>query len=107
MIEDRAAQVSRDTFADPVLSLVACSLETGRTHQIRVHLQAIGHPVVGDAVYGGARPIRRAGDAGDITLTRPFLHAAALAFTHPTGGHEVHVAEPLPPELTTVLARLE
>jgi 23S rRNA pseudouridine1911/1915/1917 synthase len=96
----------RDTFVDPELSLVACSLETGRTHQIRVHLQAIGHPVVGDAAYGGARPMRRAGSAADITVQRPFLHAAALAFLHPTGDHEVHVSEPLPPELTAVLARL-
>jgi 23S rRNA pseudouridine1911/1915/1917 synthase len=96
----------RDTFADPAVSLVACSLETGRTHQIRVHLQAIGHPVVGDAVYGGARPVRRAGRTDEIAVHRPFLHAAALAFAHPTGGHEVRVAEPLPRELTSVLAAL-
>ncbi len=96
----------RDTFDDPALSLLACSLETGRTHQIRVHLEAIGHPVVGDAVYGGARPIRRSGDQDELVVGRPFLHAAALAFAHPTSGDQVRVSEPLPPELTTVLARL-
>ena len=88
----------RDTWADPPVALLACSLETGRTHQIRVHLQAIGHPVVGDAAYGGAR--------GAFVIDRPFLHAAALAFAHPTRDEEVQVVEPLPPDLEEALARL-
>jgi len=85
-------------FASPEVSLVRASLETGRTHQIRVHLQAIGHPVVGDAVYGGVRP--------NLTLGRPFLHATTLAFRHPVTGEAVRVEEPLPAELAEVLAGL-
>jgi len=85
-------------FTAPEVSLVRASLETGRTHQIRVHLQAIGHPVVGDAVYGGARP--------GLDATRPFLHATTLAFAHPVTGEPVRVEEPLPADLTDVLARL-
>jgi 23S rRNA pseudouridine1911/1915/1917 synthase len=72
-------------------------LETGRTHQIRVHLAAIGHPVVGDGRYGGDR--RRSG------ARRSFLHAAGLAFTHPVSGEEVSFASPLPGDLSEVLAR--
>src|SRR5213079_2627211 len=68
----------RTVFGDPVSSLLDCRLETGRTHQIRVHLSAIGHPVVGDATYGGAREA--------IRLDRPFLHAAELAFDQPATG---------------------
>jgi 23S rRNA pseudouridine1911/1915/1917 synthase len=72
---------------------------TGRTHQIRVHLAAIGHPILGDRSYGGAGDdARRAG------LERPFLHAWFLAFTHPVGGDAVEVEEDLPEELVTVLA---
>jgi 23S rRNA pseudouridine1911/1915/1917 synthase len=75
-----------------------CSLETGRTHQIRVHLSAIGHPVVGDARYRGRRPA--------ITVGRPFLHAAHLAFDHPTTGQRVHFDSPLPDNLAAVLGAL-
>ena len=82
----------------PVVSLVACSLETGRTHQIRVHLQAIGHPVVGDAAYSGARAA--------LVLDRPFLHAAALAFAHPVTGDPIRIEEPLPAELVDLLTSL-
>jgi 23S rRNA pseudouridine1911/1915/1917 synthase len=82
----------------PVVSLLECTLETGRTHQIRVHLQAIGHPVVGDASYGGARP--------GVAIDRPFLHAAHVAFAHPVTGARVAVTEPLPADLATVLGRL-
>jgi 23S rRNA pseudouridine1911/1915/1917 synthase len=82
----------------PEVSLLECRLETGRTHQIRVHLQAIGHPVVGDAAYGGARPA--------LVLDRPFLHAAALAFAHPVSDEPIAVEEALPPELHDVLRGL-
>ena len=79
---------------------VECRLETGRTHQLRVHLAAIGHPVVGDARYGGgARP-------NLPPLERPFLHAAHLAFDHPTTGERCRFESPLPPDLETVLATL-
>jgi 23S rRNA pseudouridine1911/1915/1917 synthase len=94
----RTAYEVVDTFDDPELAHLACRLETGRTHQIRVHLQAIGHPVVGDAAYGGVRK--------GIELDRPFLHAGGLAFAHPVTGGPVSVEEPLPPELARLLDRL-
>ncbi len=94
----RTTYVVRAAYREPVVSLLACTLETGRTHQIRVHLQAIGHPVVGDASYGGARP--------GLDLGRPFLHATAVAFAHPITGERIVVEEPLPPELAAVLDRL-
>jgi 23S rRNA pseudouridine1911/1915/1917 synthase len=75
-------------------ALLRVTLETGRTHQIRVHLQAIGHPVAGDPEYGAA---------GELGLTRQFLHAARLAFAHPVTGEPVDVASPLPPDLQAVL----
>jgi 23S rRNA pseudouridine1911/1915/1917 synthase len=90
-------EVQRE-FDTPTCSLLECRLETGRTHQIRVHLAAIGHPVVGDATYGGSRQ--------PLTLDRPFLHAAVLAFEHPTTGESMRFEEQLPEELASVLARL-
>jgi 23S rRNA pseudouridine1911/1915/1917 synthase len=85
-------------YREPEVSLLECRLETGRTHQIRVHLQAIGHPVVGDAAYGGARAA--------LSIDRPFLHAGGLAFAHPVTGAPVSVTEELPPDLQAVLAAL-
>ena len=85
----------------PEVASVACLLETGRTHQIRVHLRAIGHPVVGDPTYDGDRPLL------GTRLGRPFLHAELLAFTHPETGERVEFSDPLPPDLATVLARLD
>jgi 23S rRNA pseudouridine1911/1915/1917 synthase len=76
-------------------TLIRCTLETGRTHQIRVHLAAIGHPVAGDVTYGGAQP--------PIGLERPFLHATRLSFVHPADGHLVAVESPLPDDLAAVL----
>jgi 23S rRNA pseudouridine1911/1915/1917 synthase len=73
-------------------------LETGRTHQIRVHLEAIGLPVSGDSVYGVP---------GDLGLERQFLHAHRLAFTHPLMGEEIDVVSPLPAELAEALNRAE
>jgi 23S rRNA pseudouridine1911/1915/1917 synthase len=78
-------------------ALLRVTLETGRTHQIRVHLAAIELPVAGDAVYG--RP-------GELGLDRQFLHAGRLAFIHPITGAAIDVSSPLPPELETVLATL-
>jgi 23S rRNA pseudouridine1911/1915/1917 synthase len=88
--------LERFTAAGPA-TLLRCRLETGRTHQIRVHLQAIGHPVVGDDRYGGREP------AG-VALGRPFLHAAALAFEHPDGQGPVSYSSPLPADLAEALA---
>ena len=79
----------------PGSSLLRVELETGRTHQIRVHMAAIGHPVVGDRQYGG-RPA--------YGLTRQFLHATRLAFPHPVTGELVDVVSPLPEDLTAALA---
>jgi 23S rRNA pseudouridine1911/1915/1917 synthase len=88
-------------FTEPAeATVVEASLETGRTHQIRVHLAAIGHPVVGDEVY------RRGRTLPGSTLERPFLHAFSLAFDHPVTGGRVTFSSPLPEDLTTELARL-
>ncbi len=86
------------SFTDPGVTRLECRLETGRTHQIRVHLAAIGHPVVGDATYGGFRQ--------SLPLDRPFLHAATLGFVHPTTGESVHYRSALPTELAAVLEEL-
>jgi 23S rRNA pseudouridine1911/1915/1917 synthase len=77
-------------------SLLRVRLETGRMHQIRVHLAAIGLPVVGDTVYGVADP----------ALGRQFLHAARLAFPHPFTGEQVDVSSPLPPDLQAYVDKL-
>jgi 23S rRNA pseudouridine1911/1915/1917 synthase len=82
----------------PEAALLRVVLETGRTHQIRAHLKAIGHPVAGDPEYG---------TPGLLGLERQFLHAARLAFAHPLTGEPVDVSSPLPPDLAAVLARLE
>ena len=79
------------------------AIATGRTHQIRVHLNSIGHPIVGDATYGGlhkrvARNLRAV-----MRLERPFLHAARLAFTHPGDGRRVEFESPLPLDLQSVV----
>jgi 23S rRNA pseudouridine1911/1915/1917 synthase len=78
----------------PERSLLRVTLETGRTHQIRVHMAAIGHPVVGDRVYG---------HGAELGLDRQFLHAAELAFTHPMSGEPIEVSAPLPPDLEAAL----
>ncbi|HEX9890507.1 MAG TPA: RluA family pseudouridine synthase [Actinomycetota bacterium] len=81
-------------------TLLAARPRTGRTHQIRVHLASIGHPILGDRRYGGG------GDrAGALGLTRPFLHAARLSFDHPITGERIEIEEPLPPDLEEALAR--
>jgi 23S rRNA pseudouridine1911/1915/1917 synthase len=85
------------------LTLVHVAIHTGRTHQIRVHLSAIGHPVVGDALYGGLHR-RVPGDLRAVThLERPFLHAARLAFKHPGDGHRLEFTSELPEDLQRVL----
>lgn len=85
-------------WTDPGVALLECALETGRTHQIRVHLAAIGHPVVGDSAYGGA--------AGIPSIDRPFLHAHHLGFAHPITGEPLVFEEPLPSALLDVLEGL-
>ena len=82
----------------PRTTLLRVRLETGRTHQIRVHLQAIGHPVAGDPEYG---------TPGLLGLDRQFLHAARLAFPHPVTGEPIDVRSPLPDDLAAALERAE
>jgi 23S rRNA pseudouridine1911/1915/1917 synthase len=87
------------TFHRPVeVTELCCRLETGRTHQVRVHLASIGHRVVGDARYGGQRQ--------SLPLDRPFLHAERLAFDHPVTGEPLAFDSPLPGDLAAVLASL-
>jgi 23S rRNA pseudouridine1911/1915/1917 synthase len=88
-----------EEYVEPVAaSLLACTLDTGRTHQIRVHLAAIGHPVLGDNRYGGRR-------APLVDINRFFLHATHLGFDHPVTGGRVEVDSPLPPDLLAARAR--
>jgi len=90
--------VTRVTFSRDLdgVSLLHVAIATGRTHQIRVHLSAIGHPIVGDTTYGGVRR-RTAGHLRAVQrLERPFLHSARLVFTHPGDGRRVEFDSPLP-----------
>lgn len=90
----------------PGVTLARIGIATGRTHQIRVHLSHIGHPVVGDAVYGGVHRRVAPQVKAVARLARPFLHAALLSFTHPVEGHRLSFEAPLPEDLDEVLARL-
>ncbi len=86
-------------FVEPVaVTELACTLETGRTHQIRVHLRSIGHAVVGDARYGGARQ--------SLPMVRPFLHAELLELAHPVTAEPLTFSSELPEDLAAVLATL-
>jgi 23S rRNA pseudouridine1911/1915/1917 synthase len=93
-------------------SLVEVKIDTGRTHQIRVHMASLRHPVVGDKLYGAPAELKaatrgRPESSGTISLQRNFLHAAALKFAHPKTGEARAVESPLPSELQEFLARLE
>ena len=93
-------------FHMPGLTLCQVAIHTGRTHQIRVHLSAIGHPIVGDSLYGGVHR-RVPGDIRAVThLQRPFLHAARLVFTHPRDGRRMEFTADLPADLQDVLDAL-
>jgi 23S rRNA pseudouridine1911/1915/1917 synthase len=85
------------------VSLLKVAIATGRTHQIRVHLSAIGHPIVGDGTYGGVHRRTAANLRSVQRLERPFLHSARLAFTHPADGRRVEFDSPLPLDLQAVL----
>jgi 23S rRNA pseudouridine1911/1915/1917 synthase len=102
-------------------TLIRVRIETGRTHQIRVHMASIGHPVVGDTLYGGpgqltdqaasqvavSKAARRNAEPERLRLGRNFLHAAQLEFAHPITGKLLQLEAPLPAELETFLSRLE
>jgi 23S rRNA pseudouridine1911/1915/1917 synthase len=96
----RYATIATGLVGDRPVALLACRLESGRTHQIRVHLTAIGHPVLGDPVYGPRPAV-----AAALGLDRPALHAGRLAFAHPVTGEQVDVTEPLPGDLAAALGR--
>ena len=83
----------------PGVTHLRCRLETGRTHQIRVHMAHIGHPILGDTVYGAKKPVPG--------LTGQCLHAAGLRFVHPRTGEPVELHCPLPPEFTAMLQKLQ
>jgi len=105
-------------------SLLEVRIDTGRTHQIRVHLASLGHPVVGDTLYGAPRELappprhqrrhpagrRMAGgvpqNQGVVSIGRNFLHATALEFAHPRSGERMKFERPLPPELAALLEKL-
>jgi len=91
-------EVVRRFRAPAAVSLLSCRLDTGRTHQIRVHLQAIGHAVVGDDRYRGVRPA--------LDAPRPLLHAAHLGFDHPSTGERLSFDAPVPADFQVVLDRL-
>jgi 23S rRNA pseudouridine1911/1915/1917 synthase len=86
--------------AFPGVSLLRVRIETGRTHQIRVHMAHIGHPVIGDPQYGGRRT------AAAVWADRQMLHAERLVFTHPRSGATMEFRAPLPPDMTQLLAQL-
>ncbi|MDQ3751719.1 MAG: RluA family pseudouridine synthase [Actinomycetota bacterium] len=86
--------------ANGAASLLEVTLETGRTHQIRVHLAHLGSPVLGDRAYGGVTE-----EARRLGLGRPWLHAAAITFPHPDDGRTVEVADPVPADLAGALSR--
>jgi 23S rRNA pseudouridine1911/1915/1917 synthase len=88
-------------------TLVECSLETGRTHQIRVHMQHIGHPLLGDPVYGSGRRPAEAVAAHAATLGRQALHAVALSLDHPASHTRLTWHSPLPSDLRALLQALE
>jgi 23S rRNA pseudouridine1911/1915/1917 synthase len=97
-------------------TLVRVRIETGRTHQIRVHMASLGYPIVGDTLYGAAgqliaqamgKPTRSGMEPERLRLGRNFLHAACLEFEHPTSGKRLEVETSLPRELEEFLGRLE
>ncbi len=93
-------------------TLLELKIDTGRTHQIRVHLASLGHPVVGDTLYGAPREVHpparqgKGANAQHLSLRRNFLHAGEIEFTHPRSGARLVFSRPLPPELLDFLSRV-
>ena len=86
-------------------SVVECKLETGRTHQVRVHMASIGHPLLGDPAYGRTRSQHRA-DLAELGFARQALHAATLGFIHPITKEKVSYLSPLPADIQDLISRL-
>jgi 23S rRNA pseudouridine1911/1915/1917 synthase len=103
---EAVTRIVRTEHINPAVTLAEIAIHTGRTHQIRVHLSAIGHPIVGDSLYGGVHR-RVPGDVRAVNhLQRPFLHAAKLAFKHPVDGRRMEFTSKLPEDLQQVLDEL-
>ena len=105
-------RVVRGFGTPPVLALVECWLETGRTHQIRVHMAHAGHALVGDPVYGGRRKVAKGAlpEAAEIAVRdfpRQALHAAVLGFVHPVTGEHLRFEAPLPEDMARLIAALD
>lgn len=97
--EARTHYAVKERFSLPnSCCLVQCELETGRTHQIRAHFAAIGHPIVGDSLYRGS--------IETIALNRPFLHSSSLAFSHPETGERLEFTSEIPQELAEIMKRV-
>jgi 23S rRNA pseudouridine1911/1915/1917 synthase len=104
---EAVTRIVRAEHLNPGVTLARLAIHTGRTHQIRVHLSAIGHPIVGDPLYGGVRR-RVPGDLRSVMrLERPFLHAAKLVFKHPGDGRRMEFTSELPDDLQGVLDDLQ
>jgi 23S rRNA pseudouridine1911/1915/1917 synthase len=104
---EAVTRIVRAEHLNPAVTLARIAIHTGRTHQIRVHLSAIGHPIVGDSLYGGVHR-RVPGDLRAVQrLERPFLHAARLVFTHPADGRRMEFTSELPDDLQRVLDELQ
>ena len=103
---EAVTRIVRTFEVNPALTLAQIAIHTGRTHQIRVHLSAIGHPIVGDSLYGGVHRRVQADIKAVQKLDRPFLHAAKLAFKHPIDGRRMAFESELPTDLQSVLDAL-
>lgn len=112
--EYQLKQTFYETFKEsmtPIASLVACTLKTGRTHQIRVHMTHLGHPIIGDTLYGGGfssktRALPLKGRSAIVTLKRQALHAAILGFHHPIHGKFLQFHSELPEDMRAVAEAL-
>lgn len=98
VIQGFSGEDAGGALAGKEFSLLEVRLETGRTHQIRVHLAAIGHPVAGDPVYGRRRDV--------LDIGRQFLHSARLVFSHPVTGETIDISSPLPEDLEEALKKV-
>jgi 23S rRNA pseudouridine1911/1915/1917 synthase len=101
---EAVTRITRTEHLNPAVTLAQIAIHTGRTHQIRVHLSAINHPVVGDALYGGVRRHVPNDVRAVLRLQRPFLHAAKLVFQHPADGRRMEFTSELPEDLASILA---
>jgi 23S rRNA pseudouridine1911/1915/1917 synthase len=103
---EAVTRIVRTEHINPAVTLAQIAIHTGRTHQIRVHMNAIGHPIVGDALYGGVHRRVPPDVKAVLRLERPFLHAGRLAFKHPADGRRMEFISDLPDDLQQILDEL-